>query len=380
MLVIPPAPIYSVAMNIEYSNLETNSENREARLLGCRCFMPFYVFFFLSRFKNAVLAKAGGRIVGAVSWSRMKIQDRSVGYLAFGFTGRKYRGRGIGRETYSRAFRAAGGAETGASSDAAGAAGSKVAPVTAMILDDNYPSWSLFKSLGGRPAGAPDLIRAFGFGGFLRIAFESGYFFAPGGSLWSSGIETSGQRRSLTAVLIYLAINIAAAGLYVARYRAAAYIPALIAVIFIFRLAVAASAAALSGISGNSLRFRFNSSGWLLPLILAAFGSYMPFSGNFYPSEDGWKDSRTRRRLGICGLAGWLGSMAALIAVVFAGRSGLLPTGPYQTLFWPSYMLLVYDSAFFLMESMNGARVYRWNRPLCIGIFCLSLVILIGVF
>lgn len=350
-------------MDISYRAME-KKDVKETRRLVIKCFPVFYILFIAtSSFKNAVLAVFDNVIVGGAAWYNIKVGSRTVGYIEFGFTHKDFQGKGIGKETYTRAVEAS--RDAGADY------------VSAIVLGDNTSSWKLFQRQGFVKAGFFDIFKMFGIAGIIKLYLGTGLAFMPGAWLWVSDQENAPRQKPATALVSYLCFS-ALLGFLLSNRRGftpgeSALFAALIFAVMLFRTACTA-------ITALPLRqkyhFQLSTSGLFLQLMLAGVvGTFFPQQGRFYPKADDWDAWRLRRPLGILGLVTWLSTPILISVITIFNQVLPLPQNLISPLLSSLVTLTALDSAFFLMEEMAGHRVWQWNK----GIYLLTLGVVIGL-
>ena len=350
-------------MAIKYRDME-KEEAAATGKLARSCF-PFYYRLFMGKFRNAVLAVEDDRIVGGAVYHAVETGKGNFGCLEFGFTAAGNRGKGIGRETYSRALQKL--EEKGCRNDGA------------IVLNDNSASWGLLSDMGFSRGTALSLIPVFGLAGALKIWFETGFPFVPGAELWLRGIEKPQDPGSLTAVILTLVLNLAlfaAAGLV----HGGALEPVDFAAVTGLLLLRIFAGFIFTLPAGERFSYRFWRSGILIPVIVFLVGGVFPIGGDFYPAKQKWYYNRENRKLGLIGAGSWLAVIAAAAAFILARE------------LWPGffnmidvlkkwiYMLLIFHCVPFLLESWPGNRVLHWNRAVFIIFEVVSIGLLVQIF
>lgn len=350
-------------MSIDYRDMRPD-EAKETMAL-CRRVFPFWYRLFIWGFKDAVVAVDSGRIVGGASWHVIKTKRGGFGYLDFGFTDKNYRGRGIGRETYTRVmnkFKEAG-------LDSAGA----------IVLSDNTASWTLFADNGCSRSTTGGLIRQYGFFGALKIWFETALVFAPGGELWKTGAAPEPRLTSALSIIVFLLANCALALLTGLRQGSCPDLTTtgLVAAFMLLRLFIIRL---FIGKTEMPLRFSFWKGGMMLPLIVLLAGGLFPLGGDYYPSAEKWGYRSFCKKAGLGGFGSWLSVLAAAAGLLSVKYLKPELTPVFKGIFQWIYMMLIFHMLPFLLESWPGARVLRWSRGLFTVLTVLSGVILVLLF
>ncbi len=351
-----------ILSEIEYRDM--CEEESSVVLKLARSVFPFFYRLFMRHFKNAVIAVENGRIIGGAVWHRFRAGKNIFGYLDFGFTEKGQQGRGIGRETYTRAINKM--------------KAEKCKTLGALVLCDNTSSWKLLADRGFVRADRKTLVERHGWTGAIKIFFETAFAFSPGADIWITEAEEK-KRSSVSEMmlLVLLSAFIALAqGLYLYR-QSAFYTAAAVLTVYAFRILLSY----LFSIKiRKNLTFRFWRSGLLITAIVFFAGGVYPPGGDFYPSDVRWSYSKHRKQLGLIGLGGWLAVI--ILAAVFLTTEKLFPgfslmvSGVEKWL----YMLLIINCVPFIMESWSGARVWKWNKIVFTAMASVSIVLLIFIF
>lgn len=304
-----------------------------------------------SKPKDAVVATVDGEIAGAVFLKTMALKgERQFGYLDLGFVTKKHRGKGIGGMLYPAAV------------EKLKRDGCDI--VGAMVKDDNVASWGLLAKQGFSKPDYPRFLRELGVLGGISVWLRTIYCIACGMNFW---LSTPGQERSIgrelasfflcNLVLIGLRIgSVAGNGGGFVWQEGAAYF----AVLGVCILAGLLGAA----IGGGRWRFSLNRGGLLLSAGLVLLGTCFPLLGRWYPAV--YENTANRpRAMGVQALCEWIG-LLALSTVAYLGFPDSI-LGKY--VFQYGSMLLVYHMlAFYPFEHFGGGRIWRWSRPVFIGL------------
>ena len=347
---------------IEYREMRPDEASAVLKL--ARSVFPFFYRLFMRHFRNAVIAVENGRIIGGAVWHRFRAGKNIFGYLDFGFTEKGQQGRGIGRETYTRAI------------DKMKA--KKCETVGAMVLCDNTSSWKLLADKAFVRADRKTLVKKHGWMGALKIFFETAFAFSPGADLWISGAEEKKKSSAVEMLLLVLfsAFIAFAQGFYLHGGQGPFTVPA---VILIYILRILLSRMFTAGLH-EKMDFRFWRSGLMITFIVFFAGGVYPPGGDFYPAKQRWSYNRYKKTLGLAGFGGWLAViiLAAVFLVIENNFPGLysMISGAEKWL----YMMLILNCVPFIMESWPGARVWKWNKIIFVIALAVSLVLLFFIF
>ncbi len=347
-------------MNLEY-RLMRPEEAPAVQTLIRSCFSYFY-YAMVEKPKEAVIALDGDRIVGGSVFKTIKLKDKGIGYLEWGFTDSEYRGKGIGRTCYKQAL------------DLMSNAG--CSDLTSMVLDDNSASWRQFSHEGFKRITLMQAISRYGLGGTFKLWFSTFSVFAMGSSLWfSSEKDPIVERRdtTLTSYLMILLCNlliILGKGLLLGRSFQA---NAMTFLAFVCFLSIMVSLKFL--IISPKMRpvLRMWRTGQFIPIIVMLLGGVFPFYGDVYPDKgNDWDVREYRKIFGISSAVCWV------ITALFSVASTILPESRFfYALSNYAVMFLFLNILTIIFESFDGARVLRWNKTIYYVLTVISIIIVI---
>lgn len=299
---------------------------------------------WVTRPKQALVAVAGERIVGAIIYSLMRSGSKKLGYIDFAFVDPAFHGQGIG----GRLYRAATEHLWSLDCDA----------ITALVKDDNVGSWGLFLKNGFARVSLPEFARRLGWGELLRQFFATPLGVAVGMEVYLAVRDGRAEEKRGTAgqLLAYGLANLFLLLFVLLRVPAD---PAAFSLAYLTQL----GGGVLAGYAGavcsrRNWRFRLNSGGGLICALVNTFGGVFPMVGNWYPER--YDDTPAfRRDMARGALLAWILTLLLTATPLLFGRD----IAYLRYLGQIGLPFLVYRVlAFYPFESFGGRRVLRWNR------------------
>jgi len=351
------------SVNVEYRDMKP--EEAEETMKLARGAFPFWYRLFIWSFKKAIVSVEDGEITGGAARHEIKTKKGNFGYLDFGFTAKESRGKGIGRETYTRSLERLG-------KDGCRTSG-------AIVLCDNTASWGLLADNGCTRASAGRLAREFGLLGALKIWFETAFLFVPGAELWMTGEDRKRSQTQAAEMSAFLFLNPLLAllqGLFwngTPDFNTAGFVFCLMLLTLLFSWVPFRS-------SGLSVKFRFWRSGLLIPVFVFLSGGVYPLGGGFSPADEKWNYSRVRKPLGHSGFGAWLAAITAGCFLLYIKYFAPQQLPNFQGSFRWVYMLLIFNCFPILLESWPGSRLLKWNKAVFILLAGISVVLLVLIF
>ena len=340
-----------------FHEVQSDEEGKAVAKLARQVFGFFIALFVQNNPKWAFYARNDeGEMVGGVILKRL---GKHVGIIDFIFVSKAGRGQGVGPQLLDRGLAAI------------EAAGCK--QQLALVRDDNTPSWNMFATRGFK---IPNIFRAFfayGPRAFLYLFFV--LFANHGYSVWAKETGTNETARPVTpglglAAIILLSLSVA--GLMGLGIDVSAFLPYALPMVFgvtILRLVLTWPFARSYG----PLRFQVPHGGVPLSLFLGFLGAWWPVLGMWVPRDPLWHESKFRTASGMASFAGWLTTIAALVATYYVAPSPNIAEAWQGSLVPMLFYQAVPIGPF---EGLDGFRVLKWSKTA----FVLGLVLSIAVF
>lgn len=325
------------------------SEAQVVLKLGRKTFKGFESLWVSQPIK-ALVAEQEGKIVGAILYKYLNIQNKKIGYLDYAFVGEAVQAHGIGKQLYQETI------------DMMWDEGCDA--LSAIVKDENVASWKLFENHGFKRSGMVELTRSFGVYGAIMHYVRTPMLISQGMNYYVAAKEEMiHEEKSFHQILFFLLMN--AFLLLIANpfeNNLALLIGAYVSIL-LFGVVMDYLGSRFS--SKREWKFHFNQGGAVICCFVNLFG-ILPMIGNWYPKTYE-KSPKFVSDLGRTALVGW----AALI-LLNAMTSFLVSDSLYvKFIYQISMYLLIYRSIpFYPFESYGGARVYKWNK----GIYGLMLV------
>ncbi len=345
-----------------------DGEKAAAQQVMRRAFSP-PTWLFFSWGKDVLVAEHEGRIVGGVVLKIFVAAKRKVGFVSWLFTDPTARGLGAGQALVENAlafFEAQGCTE-----------------FSACVEGYNTSSSKVFATRGFEILSAGEQLRRYGLG-ILLYWWHSYHLIDVGHFLWVKPGAERPDSPALQWVGTWLVNTLL---LWLAVWRAGGVTLALLwTVPLAFLLLFGLRSLAMWGaarVQGLPMRFRaWESSATLVTAMALFFGGFFPFSGSFYPVEERWRYRELLPKIGPMALAGTLatltlawGSWAALRWGVWPGLQPL-----FSILMQLSRMLAMLETviAFFPLISLNGRRIWDWNRVIWVLVSLAAVALIVA--
>ncbi len=307
--------------------------------------------FFLPKPSAALLAIAGGEVVGGCSYKTWALPGgRKVGYLETGFVKHGWEAQGIGSTLYKNVTERL--LANGCSS------------VTALVRDDNVASWHAMEKCGLSVVSFKRLFQQYGLPGLLRVWFSSYLCVLPGFRLWSTSGTGSGQ--PFGRFFAYLALNLLFL-LPAFAYHSNGQAPMLAALACLV-LTPLAITRLISLLDKQKWHFDLARGGILPTFLVSCFGGFFPLVGKVYPTQYGTSPA-FRQSMGIMALLQWATIFALTGLGFFLQFNG--PFFQYLSLFG-MFFLLYYSLPFDPFGCFGGRRIWDWSHILSIFIIGFS--------
>lgn len=248
--------------------------------------------------------------------------------------------------------------------------------VSAMVKDDNVASWGLLARQGFGIVGYGAFLRRFGLRDGLLMAMRTWFFVACGMNFWTDAPppkQSGTLREILAAFLLMLGFQCAR---QVLRFLQGQALRA-------EELAVGALVMGICILAGwlgtlmtkGKWHFQVPRGGFAISFVLMLFGTYFPLLGHWYP-ETWAQDARGRRRLAVVALVEW-----AVLLFLYASAKGtwLAARGllaVQMTAQYAAILLFFHLLPIYPFEHFGGRRLWNWSKP----VFLLMALLTIGMF
>jgi ribosomal protein S18 acetylase RimI-like enzyme len=348
-------------MAVVYKHMEDH-EHDQAVKVARSCF-PLFFRPFIRKFSHAIIAVDDNQVVGGASYVPLQYGEYRIGYLEWGFVGKAYRGRRIGRNLYEKAHHAM--KDSGCQS------------MCALVSDDNTASWRLFDRLGYRKTTVFELIRTYGIVRALLLYFRTMWAFSFGASLWLNTKDRAKIPRQ-PGLLHGLLFNLLLIGLYslmhdVSPHTAVGYGAAMITYLLLTTMIPLLFV-------HRDVHVRMFTGGNAITTLITLTGGVMPVYLQHYPNVEQWTYHQKKDQLGVLAAIRWAVSCAIGLCCWFAVK--LFGFGPAYILYLLNYSVVlgVLNLLVPIFDSFESLRVLKYKKSLFWVLAALNLFLLLITF
>ena len=169
-------------------------EEKQIAKIGRSAF-GFFEALFVSVPRHAMVADYEGNIAGGILYKPMNLPGgKKVLYMDIGFVHPDYQGMGVGKKLYSETFRMLW--ETDCDY------------MTALVKDDNIGSYKPLLQNGYRRVSCKEVLKKFGFLGFLKQYLGTVWFLAGGMDFYMAERKKEKQEEKRFPILCYFLSNL----------------------------------------------------------------------------------------------------------------------------------------------------------------------------
>jgi ribosomal protein S18 acetylase RimI-like enzyme len=343
-------------MQDKYQLLEiTPNETRAIVKLAGNVFGSSFASLIIS--KNHMwgyYATDGTDIVGAVILEKASQKE---GVLSWIFVDKNARGYKLASRLMDKGFKALNDA------------GLKIQYAT--VRDDNTASWNMFYKEGYKVLPLHKKILGHSFKSFLK---RLTYHFTTGYSVWQKDdSKTTSTYPKWPILRTLLAAALIGASLSLFGLRDFQFlIDAVIVVVSVtvLRILVAYPVARSSG----KVRFMPSQGGFILSLILAlSLTTWFPTFGFFVPKEEVWRDSTFKKNIAVQAFVTWM-----MLNLIFIGSALFFNTAFTSGVHIYLLLVILYQIfPTFPFDAFDGAKIFRWSKPLYVISVLLTLIIIL---
>lgn len=329
-------------MNIIIREMKKEEFN-DVRILGRKSFRGFESLI-VPKPKDALVAVANDKIVGAVLYKFYNVKNIKIGYIDFIFVDPSMHSLGIGKllfdEVTSLLWK------------------NNCNYISALVKDDNVASWGLLLNKGYKRLSFPQMINELGLLGALNQYFVAPLGFAVGFEYYiiknNEDIKFSKGNTS-TQILGYLIMNTFILSL-TPFAREVNFVNSLIGLLIIW-IGLIFGGYLGTFFSREDWEYRITDGGFIIHFLVSVTGGIFPFVGNWYPKIYK-RDKKFKRALGITALFQW----SFLLCLSYFPYLGFESLNFSKTIAIP--LSFIFAIPFYPAESYSGARVFKWNKLL----------------